>query len=428
MSLHPSSKPCNHKETIHCQHQQLRRGVDFDDIDYGFEQQGKPKLKAKNERLLRNFCHQCEGTLGTMAEAIAEMDTPRTKTFRPYRTYEGTLTLGDLGEGPDGLTRSVSISVERYFKTHLAEPQSASTVVLKKDEAGAGAALPLEEAQAGGALASGQPDYAPIRSARTYRVSDPDAPGGKRDVEFDSLAKGYKYGCTAVHISESEHNITKLQTEKSFTIIGFIPWFKMEPFLSTGACCQTVASRFNETSALALSSLVNALWELESFAVARLVAKDGREPQLLLLMPEPAGQPECLYDVPLPFAEDVRTHVFPPLDCIVTVSGATLTKHRNLPSQELSEAMARYVDAMDLSSFERDHKGMPAEYAAIEDTYNPTIHRLNQAIRRRATQPGGPVGEPEEILLKYSHPPEKLVKEAREEIEKLIEVAQVKKG
>lgn len=65
-------------------------------------------------------------------------------------------------------------------------------------------------------------EFSAVKQARTYKVNDPTAPGGKRDVEFEALAKGYEYGRTAVHISESEYNITKLETERSFSIIGFI--------------------------------------------------------------------------------------------------------------------------------------------------------------------------------------------------------------
>ena len=65
---------------------------------------------------------------------------------------------------------------------------------------------------------------APVRSARTYQVIDEEAPGGKRDVTRDDLAKGYEYGRTAVHISESDLNVTKIETQAGFEIIGFIPW------------------------------------------------------------------------------------------------------------------------------------------------------------------------------------------------------------
>lgn len=63
-----------------------------------------------------------------------------------------------------------------------------------------------------------------VRSTRTYQIVDEGAPGGKRDVERDDLAKGYEYGRTVVHISESDEKVTKLETEAGLEIIGFIPW------------------------------------------------------------------------------------------------------------------------------------------------------------------------------------------------------------
>ena len=111
----------------------------------------------------------------------------------------------------------------------------------------------------------------------------------------------------------------------------------------------TVARKSDVKSQLALSSLIHALSELESYAVARLVLKDDKDPLLVLLAPSIDVDAECLYDVPLPFAEDVRSYQFPPLDRVITVSGTTLTKHRLLPSEDLNEAMGDYVDAMDIS-------------------------------------------------------------------------------
>jgi ATP-dependent DNA helicase 2 subunit 2 len=97
--------------------------------------------------------------------------------------------------------------------------------------------------------------------------------------------------------------------------------------------------------------------ELESYAVARIVTKDGKDPLLVLLAPHIDPEIECLYDIPLPFAEDIRSYQFPPLDRVITVSGQTMTKHRFLPSDELNEAMSDYVDAMDLSGYGIDDEG-----------------------------------------------------------------------
>jgi ATP-dependent DNA helicase 2 subunit 2 len=123
-----------------------------------------------------------------------------------------------------------------------------------------------------------------------------------------------------------------------------------------------VAQRHNEEAELGLSALIHKLWDLESYAVARYVQKDGAQPQILLLKPNPAYADnfECLYDVPLPFAEDVRTYQFPPLDKVLTVTGNVLKEHRLLPSQDLKEAMSDFVDAMDLSNYEVDENGYVA--------------------------------------------------------------------
>jgi ATP-dependent DNA helicase 2 subunit 2 len=123
-----------------------------------------------------------------------------------------------------------------------------------------------------------------------------------------------------------------------------------------GEVCVTHARKFDEKSELALSSLIWALKELDSYAVARLVIKDDKDPQLVLLAPHIEPDLEVLYDVPLPFAEDVRSYQFPP-DRVITVSGQTLTKHRFLPSEDLDEAMSDYVDSMDLSTYGIDDSG-----------------------------------------------------------------------
>ncbi|KAK3078793.1 hypothetical protein LTS18_006604, partial [Coniosporium uncinatum] len=69
----------------------------------------------------------------------------------------------------------------------------------------------------------------------------------------------------------------------------------------------------------------------------------------------------------------------------------------------------------------------PAEYAALEDTYSPALHRINQAIRWRAVHPTEEVPPPYEILTKYMNPPEDLIKNAQPHLDKLIAAADVKK-
>ncbi|CAG9972215.1 unnamed protein product [Clonostachys byssicola] len=394
-------------------------GVDFDDEEYGVKEEDKPPQKAENEQTLKTLANACtDGVFASIGEAIDQLDTPRVKSVKPYKTYDGSLTLGD----PEKFPAAMNINVERYFKTHLARPLAASTVVVKPELGGSQSTETVDGGDMEGI------EFSAVKQNRSYKVNDADAPGGKRDVEFDSLAKGFEYGRTAVHISESEHNITKLESVKSFTIIGFIPWSKYELFLNMGEVCVTHARKFDEKSELALSSLVWALNEVESYAVARLVTKDGKDPQLVLLAPHVEPGLECLYDVPLPFAEDIRSYQFPPLDRVVTITGQTLkSEHRFLPSDDLNLAMSDYVDAMDISTYGVGDDGEPSEYAPIDESYNPSIHRINHAVKNRAIHPDGSVPNIPSILLQFSSPPEDLLAKNKDAIEALIEASDVKK-
>lgn len=70
----------------------------------------------------------------------------------------------------------------------------------------------------------------------------------------------------------------------------------------------------------------------------------------------------------------------------------------------------------------------PTEYAPIDETFNPTIHRINQAVRHRAVHPDKPLQPAAEILLRYSNPPEDLIEQIKKQTNNLIKKADIKKG
>ncbi|KAI9717745.1 MAG: ATP-dependent DNA helicase II subunit 2 [Candelaria pacifica] len=401
-------------------------GVDFDDPEYGVKEEDKDPLKAQNETLLQSFAEGADGIFGTLEQAISELGLPRIKAVKPTASYKGLLTLG--AEGQD---TTMSIDVERFPRTMVAKAPSASAFVVRSDLASGessahSSATVVGDGEVRGGV-SGANGLTSVKSARTYQVIDEEAPGGKRDVERDELAKGYEYGRTAVHISESEENVTKLETEPQLSIIGFIPWAKYERYMNMSTSNLIVAQRVNDKAIMAISSLVHALFELESYAVARLVTKENRGPLIVLLAPSIEPEYECLIEVQLPFAEDVRQYKFPPLDRVVTVAGKVLKEHRNLPSDQLTKTMSDYVDEMDLSTVIREEEGRPEEYMMMEDTFSPVLHRIDQVVRWRAVHPTEPIPPPYEILTKYSRPPVELEEKARPALKDLMAAADVKK-
>lgn len=109
-----------------------------------------------------------------------------------------------------------------------------------------------------------------------------------------------------------------------------------------------IAQRTNDKAGIALSSFVHALFELDCYAVARLVTKEGKPPFMVLLAPSIEPDYECLLEVQLPFNEDVRRYRFPPLDKVLTTSGKVVTEHPSLPSEALQDAMSKYVASMEM--------------------------------------------------------------------------------
>ena len=199
-------------------------GVDFDDPEYGFKESDKDPDKVSNEATLKALCEDCDGIFGTMQEAIEELGVPRLKYTRPVPSYKGQLTLGD----PEQYDSALCIDVERFPRVSIRRPLTASQFVQRHHVSdtqmstqSSATMLPDGDAAELGADPNG---LAPVRNARGYQIVDDQAAGGKRDVNREDLAKGYEYGRTAVHISESDLNVTKLETQAGLEIIGFIPW------------------------------------------------------------------------------------------------------------------------------------------------------------------------------------------------------------
>ncbi|GLI73754.1 ATP-dependent DNA helicase yku80 [Penicillium ochrochloron] len=381
-------------------------GADFDDPEFGVKEEDKDSHKAENETLLQVLAEGCGGVFGTLEQAISELEIPRIKITKSMPSFKGFLSLGDASKYETALR----IPVERYFRTYVAKPPSASSFAMRSGG--------QEETEAGaGQSPSGGEALTTIRTSRTYQINDESAPGGKVDVERDDLAKGYEYGRTAVHISQTDENITTLETFAGMEIIGFVQMNKYDRYLHMTNTNVVIPQKANDKASLALSSLIHALWEQETYAVARLVAKEAKPPIIVLLAPSIEPDYECLIELALPFAEDVRSYRFPPLDKVVTVSGKIVTEHRNLPTEDLQQAMSDYVDSMEL-----DGEELP-----IDDSYSPLLHRIDTAVRYRAVYPKEPILEPSEQLTKFAHPDNELVRGAKDSLEKLISAANVKK-
>lgn len=139
------------------------------------------------------------------------------KKIRPVHSYKGTLTLGDSVNDDTAM----NIDIERYPRTMIARPISASSFVQKAKPEG----VDNGEGSSGAAAAAegNEQKMSYVKNERIYVVEDKEEAGGKKEVDREELEKGYMYGQAVVPISSTDEMITVLETNPSYEILGFIP-------------------------------------------------------------------------------------------------------------------------------------------------------------------------------------------------------------
>ena len=174
-------------------------------------------MQAETEKVLNSLTEECNGSFGTLREAIEELDEPRKKKTRPTPTFKGQLMLGD----PDNkYGNTMFIDIERYPKTMVQKSPSATTYFVRNPESNQSSTTLMQDA-------SGVDQLVNPGREMIYEVEDPKAPNGKCRVPFEELAKGYDYGRSAVPISDSDWSVTKLETKTGLQILGFVPMEKV---------------------------------------------------------------------------------------------------------------------------------------------------------------------------------------------------------
>ena len=144
---------------------------------------------------------------------------PRLKATRPVASLKDMLKLGS----PDQYDTAIQIEVERYPRVMIRPPPSASLFVPRSTSNDGPATAESSTTVLPDIDLEHRNDLTSVKNNRKYEVIDKSSSSGKREVEYDELAKGYEYGRTAVYISESDMSITTLETKAGLEIIGFIP-------------------------------------------------------------------------------------------------------------------------------------------------------------------------------------------------------------
>ncbi|RDX51486.1 SPOC domain-like protein [Lentinus brumalis] len=406
-------------------------GVDFDDELLPFHEENKSEIKRANETFYHQLTSKLDhGVVGNCDFALQEISRP------DVRTVKSTLmpTILRLGDTQTRDEEAIELVVKTSKCTALARPKGWKRFGRRKLTPEEEAAkmdvddddiifaqlrmrseyfLETDENKEKGADGDGTDDEEERERARDDAAKD------VVKIEKEELVRGYKYGASFAPAPEG--GFPKLQTRKGMDICGFFSIKNFRRELSMGEVYYVWADPANPMSQVALSSIVQAMYEKGVMAIARWVSRDGMDPKMGVLYPSVFDEIDCFLWVQMPFAEDVRNFPFPSLETLINKKGEIVTEHPYLPTKEQMEAMENFVDAMDLSDAgEKDEGGDRQPWFDTRLSYNPAIHRTKQAQFHAAVVRDlnrHPVPPPHPELLKYFEPPRRVLKRAREAIE-----------
>ncbi|KAI0762418.1 SPOC like C-terminal domain-containing protein [Fomes fomentarius] len=423
-------------------------GVDFDDDEFPFSEENKSVIKRENEEFYHTFCSKLDnGIVGNCDFALQEISRPDIRQVRS--TMMATvLRLGDTQTRED---EALEIYVKTSKCTALARPKSWKRFARrqKTEKENGGETEAEDRMDEDEQEDKDRTTFAQLHMRTEYYLegkkddADDSADADKDDikVEKEHLIRGYKYGASFAPAPES--GFPKLKTHKGIEICGFFSQKNFRRELAMGEVYYIWADPTSPLQQVALSSVVQAMYEKGVMAIARWVSRDDMDPKMGVLLPSVFQDIDCFLwvqvSVPtnqakMPFADDVRNFPFASLETLINKKGEIVKEHPYLPTEEQMSAMEQFVDAMDLSDAgEKDEEGNREAWYDTRLSYNPAIHRTKQALFHGAIIQDlnrQPVPPPHPELLKYLEPPRRILKracEAIEECKKTFDVRQVPK-
>ncbi|KAJ9590743.1 hypothetical protein L9F63_016259, partial [Diploptera punctata] len=224
-----------------------------------------------------------------------------------------------------------------------------------------------------------------VESERIYTRQDEN----QTSVDPEDVISGYSYGNTLVPMSDIDKiSMSYKSGPKCLSILGFTKSSNVPRYLLIGEGCMHFTAQKNDSNAAsALSSLINAMKDLDMYAISRKVYRDNTATRLGVLFPKIASY-ECLVFAELPYSEDMRQFVFPPI----------LTD-KNKPSQEQLDAIDSLIDNMDLTAVKNEF-GEQTEVLKPKSTFNPYLQHAYHSLAHRALNPDAPLPPVKEEILK----------------------------
>ncbi|XP_029789745.1 X-ray repair cross-complementing protein 5 isoform X1 [Suricata suricatta] len=231
-----------------------------------------------------------------------------------------------------------------------------------------------------------------IQKETVYCLQDDD----ETEVPKEDTIQGFRYGSDIVPFSKVDEEQMKYKSEeKCFSVLGFCRSSQVHRRYFVGnQVLKVFAAEDDEAAAVALSSLIHALDELDMVAVVRYVYAKRTNPQVGMAFPYIKDAYECLMYVQLPFMEDLRQYMFSSLK----------NSKKCTPTEAQLNAVDALIDSMSLVKKDEMED-------TIEDLFpttkipNPQYQRLYQCLAHRALHPQEPLPPIQQHILNMLDPP-----------------------
>nr|XP_035941205.1 X-ray repair cross-complementing protein 5 isoform X3 [Halichoerus grypus] len=216
------------------------------------------------------------------------------------------------------------------------------------------------------------------------------------EVPKEDTIQGFRYGSDIIPFSKVDEEHMKYKSEgKCFSVLGFCRSSQVHRrYFMGNQVLKVFAAKDDEAAAVALSSLIHALDELDMVAVVRYAYDRRAHPQVGAALPYIKDAYECLIYVQLPFMEDLRQYMFSSLK----------NNKKYIPTEAQLSAVDALIDSMSL--VKKDEKE-----DTIEDLFptskipNPQFQRLFQCLLHRALHPQEPLPPIQQHILNMLDPP-----------------------
>ncbi|XP_045709630.1 X-ray repair cross-complementing protein 5 [Phyllostomus hastatus] len=231
-----------------------------------------------------------------------------------------------------------------------------------------------------------------IQKETVYCLNDDD----ETEVPKEDTIQGFRYGSDIIPFSKVDQEQMKYRSEgKCFSVLGFCRSSQVHrKYFMGNQVLKVFAAKDDKAAAVALSSLIHALDELDMVAIVRYAYDRRAHPQVGVAFPHIKDTYECLVYVQLPFMEDLRQYMFSSLK----------NNKKYTPTEAQLSAVDALIDSMSLIKKEEEED-------TIEDLFpttkipNPQFQRLFQCLLHRALHPQEHLPPIQQHVLNMLDPP-----------------------